>query len=347
VPVIGIVQVGKQALADRYTYITLTGLFIIIAWGLPDLLAGWRYKKIVLTLSALLIISAMSVRTHFQLCYWQNSITLFQHALDVTKDNYVAHFGIAGPLRKQGKLSETIYHCSEAIRIKPKYTKAINCLGIALCEAGKIDEAIPYYKKAIEIDPHFTDANVNLALAIAAKSDSVANHINAGRVLTLQGKITEAGAHLTAALWLDPNSAQAHYYLGQVFVQGGKIDDAITHFEEALRLVPDWIEPMNNLAWFLAVSKQTSIHNPDKAVQLAQRCCELTSYKEPQLLDTLAAAYAAAGDFGKAVETTEKALQLCQSSKQNALRKEIENRLALYKVRKPYIRVQENVLTYP
>jgi tetratricopeptide (TPR) repeat protein len=123
-------------------------------------------------------------------------------------------------------------------------------------------------------------------------------------------------------------------------VQRGKISEAITHFEEALRLKPDWVEPMNNLAWFLAASKETTVHNPDKAIRLAQRACELTNYKEPGLLDTLAVAYAATGDFSKAIETAEKALELCQSSEQNTLKEKIENRLVLYKAGKPYIETQ-------
>jgi protein O-mannosyl-transferase len=252
VPVIGLIQIGSFAMADRYTYITLTGLFIIIAWGAPDLLSGWRYKKIVLTLSALLIILAMSICTHFQLRYWRNSITLFQHDLDVTGDNYIAHICIAEPLFEQSRFDE-------------------------------------------------------------------------------------ATVHLTEALRLDPNSVRAHYDLGQVLVQKGKVNEAIEHFEKVLQLAPDWVEPMNNLAWLLATSKETAIYNPDKAVVLAKRACELTKYKQPDLLDTLAVAYAAAGDFSKAVETAEKALELCQSSEQNTLKSEIENRLALYKAGKPYI----------
>ena len=124
VPVIGLIQVGGHAMADRYSYITLTGLFIIIAWGLPDLLAKWRYKKIALTLSALLIILAMTICTHLQLRYWRSSLTLFQHALDVTRDNYMAHFCIAEPLREQGRLDETIYHYSEVIRLRPGHFDA-------------------------------------------------------------------------------------------------------------------------------------------------------------------------------------------------------------------------------
>ena len=337
VPVIGLIQVGAQAMADRYTYITLTGLFIIIAWGVPDLMAKWRYKKTVLTLAALLVIPAIAICTHFQLRYWQNSITLFQHDLDVTKDNYVAHFSIAGPLREQGKLNETIHHCLEAIRIKPDYSKALNCLGIALCEAGRIDEAIPYFKKALKINPHSVSASAHLGLALAAKSESAATHINKGYALALQGKLEGATVHLTQALWLDPNSAQAHYYLGRVLIQRGKINEAIMHFEHALRLKPDWVEPMNELAWLLSTSKESTMRNPDKAIRLAQRACELTNYKQPDFLDTLAIAYAATSDFSKAIETAEKALELCQSPKQDTLKREIENRLALYRAGKSYV----------
>jgi Flp pilus assembly protein TadD len=161
-----------------------------------------------------------------------------------------------------------------------------------------------------------------------------------GIALGQQGNFDEAIVHLAEALRLDPNRAQAHYYLGKALVQRGKIDEAIAHFEEALRLKPDWVEPMNDLAWFLAAGKETTIHNPDEAIRLAQRACELTNYKKPDFLDTLAVAYAAAGDFGKAIATAEKALELCQSSEQNTLKKEVENRLILYKADKPYVEPQ-------
>jgi tetratricopeptide (TPR) repeat protein len=320
VPVIGLVQVGQQAMADRYSYITLTGLFIIIAWGLPDLLAGWRYKKIALTLSALLIILVMSICTHFQLRHWQNSLTLFQHALDVTEDNYIAHFHIADSLCEQNKSDEAISYYQKYLRRMPNDPEALNNLGIALSKQGKFDEAIKCFIEALRIKPGTATA-----------------HTNMGHILALRGSLDEAAVHLAEALRLDPQSAQAHYYLGQVLVQRGKIGEAITHFEKVLRLKPDGVEPMNNLAWLLAASKETAIRNPDKAVRLARRACELTNYKEPVLLDTLAVAYAAAGDFSKAIETAEKALELCQSSEQETLKKEIESRLALYKAGKPYI----------
>ena len=455
VPVIGLVQVGSQAMADRYSYMTLTGLFIIIAWGLPDLLGKWPHWKIALWASSLIVLSALAICAHLQQRYWKNTLTLCEHALKVTENNYEAHFYIAHMLLEQGRIEEAIWHNTEAVRINPNHANAINNLGVALHKAGRIDEAIYYFKRVLEIKPSLTEAHLSLAAALATKGefdeairhyrialetadiiplhrglgyallklgrfeeavaeyrkvlsampndpdilnklgyalahigkldeaireyrkclqmepndlnalnglgvtlgqqgkfdeavkcftealrikpDSAEAHTNLGFVLILQGSLDEAAVHLGEALRLDTNSEKAHYYLGQILAQRGKLDEAITHFEESLRLKPDWVEPMNDLAWFLAASQKTTAHNPDKALRLAQRACELTNYSKPELLDTLAVAYAAAGSFSKAIETAEKALELCRSPKQKTLKDEIENRLVLYKTGKPYI----------
>ncbi len=173
-PVIGLVQVGRQAMADRYSYISLTGLFIIIAWGAPELFGRWRYKRIAFFLSALLIISAMSVCTYFQLRHWRNSQTFCEHSLDVSGDIYMAHFCIAGPLSEQGRFDDVIYHCSEAVRIEPNFVNAINGLALAhnnlgnmLCEQGKYDEAIEHFNKALQVKPDYEEARNNLDNALA------------------------------------------------------------------------------------------------------------------------------------------------------------------------------------
>jgi hypothetical protein len=180
-PVIGLVQVGRQAMADRYSYVSLTGLFIIIAWGVPELLGRWRYRKIALFLSAMLAISALSVRTYFQLGHWRNSRTLFEHTLEVTEDNYMAHFCVAGPLSEQGRFDEVIYHCSEAIRIEPNFVYAVdglalahNNLGNVLREQGRLDEAIEHFNKALQVKPNYGQARINLnnALAEVEKAES-------------------------------------------------------------------------------------------------------------------------------------------------------------------------------
>jgi tetratricopeptide (TPR) repeat protein len=269
-PVIGLVQVGGQAMADRYSYITLTGLFIIIAWGLPDLLTRWRYKKIALALSALLIVLTMSICAHFQLRYWRNSQTLFQHALDATKDNYMAHFCIAATLREQGKLDKAIYHYSEAIRINPVYINALNGLGATLYKAGRIDEAIHCYKRAIEVNPLAVEVYVNLGTALIAKGefaeaislynkalqiapDFIELRINLGIALTRSGKFAEAIKEYEKALLIQPQNAIARNNLGMVLFRQEKLDEAIKCFTEALRINPDFAGAHTNLGKALAI----------------------------------------------------------------------------------------------
>jgi tetratricopeptide (TPR) repeat protein len=387
VPVIGLVQVGGQAMADRYSYITLTGLFIIIAWGLPELLAKWQHYKIALWVSSLIALSALAVRAHIQQWYWKDSLTLCEHALKVTDNNYEAHFCMAAMLLKQNRIDESIQHNIEVLRIAPINVRALNNLGVALYKTGRTEEAIACYEKALEINPYYADANINLAVAFETKGDiaeaarryrsvletkdTILKHKDIGYALMKlgrfeeavteynkalsetpndpdvlnelgyslmqTGKLDEAIKCFTEVIRLTPDSIQAHCYLGGVLVQKGKINEAITHLEDALRLKPDWVELMDTLGRILAASKEPTIRNPDKAIKFALRACELTNYEKPNLLDTLAVAYAAVGDFSKAIETAEKALQLCKSPQEDALKQEIENRLVLYKAGKPYI----------
>jgi tetratricopeptide (TPR) repeat protein len=323
VPVIGIVQVGNQALADRYSYITLMGLFIIIAWGLPELLRSWPHRKTILWVSSLMVLAALAVCTHIQQRYWKNTITLCQHALKIAEDNYVSRFCLARYLLLQDRFDEAAVECQKYLQIKPNDPDALNIFGVALTRQGKYDQAIKYFTKALQIKPNYA-----------------AVHDNIGRIMMFQGNYDEAAVHLSEAIRLDPAYASTHYRLGQVLVQKGQISQAIPQFEEAMRLKPDWVEPMSDLAWILAAGEKTAARNPDKAVRLAHRACELTNYKKPELLDTLAVSYAATGDFDRAVETAQKALELCQSGEQQTLKEEIKNRLVLYKAGKPYIGAQ-------
>jgi Flp pilus assembly protein TadD len=242
VPVIGLIQVGDQAMADRYTYIPLIGLFIIVAWGVPDLLARWplRLWKFVLpTISlpaaAVLVILACAIAARGQLEYWEDSTTLWTHTLAVTTRNNIAHNNLGAVLADEGKIGEAIAHYSEALRIKPDYADAHNNLGVALDDQGKVDEAIAHYTEALLIKPTYADAHSNLGIALAN-----------------QGKIDEAIAQFTEALRINPDSAKAHNNLGVALASQGKLDEAIAHFTEALRIKPDYTDAHNNLELALA-----------------------------------------------------------------------------------------------
>ena len=188
---------------------------------------------------------------------------------------------------------------------------------------NKLDEAIYHYSETVRIAPRYVRALNGLGIAFCKS-----------------GRIDEGIYYYKRALEINPRLTEVHLNLASALIVKGARAEAAEHFEEALRLEPDWVEPMNGLAWFLATSGKTITHNLDKAVRLAQRACELTNYRKPELLDTLAAAYAATGDFGKAIETAEKALELCQSSEQESLKEEIKNRLVLFEAGKPYIKTQ-------
>lgn len=267
-PVIGLVQVGTQAMSDRYSYVPLIGLFIIIAWGLPELLAKWQYRKHVLAASVLIVLLVFAICAHFQQRYWKNSITLCEHALAVTKNNYKAHFCMTELLRERGRVKEAIWHNSEAVRIKPNYLEALNGLGLSYCDDGKLDEAIIWYRKALEINPKLAAAHVNLGVALVKKGnferavwhyeqalrtlDLLVVRRNLARALFELGKFSDAAREYRKILRILPNDPKIHNRIGVALFKDGKIDEGIAHIMEALRFKPDFPEARDNLRIMLA-----------------------------------------------------------------------------------------------
>ena len=247
------------------------------------------------------------------------AITHFRQALQIEPDDAVAHNDLACMLASLGRLDEAISHCREALRIAPDFAEAHNNLGGALARQGKSDEAIKHFRKALHLDP-----------------DKFAAHHNLGNTLASQGNLEEGIAHLAQAIRLNPNSASAHYNLARLLNDSGKTDAAVMHFTEALRIRPDWVKPMRSLARLLATHSQDKLRDPTETVRLAQRACKLTGYKDAGLVDTLAAAYAAAGRFSEAVATAEKAVELAGTENDKERVQKIQNRLKLYRQQKPY-----------
>jgi len=253
----------------------------------------------------------------------------------------------------QGNLEEAIKHYTEALRIRPDFAEAHSYLGCALAQQGKLDEAITHFGEALRIRPDFAEAHSDLASALAQRGnpeqaikhytealriepDFVMAHNNFGILLGTQGRLDGAIEHYTEALRIEPGFASAHYNLARTLVEVDKIPAAITHFKEALRIRPNWVSPMNNLAWLLATYEDPRFRDGTEAVQLAEQACKHTNYEEPELLSTLAAAYAAADRFPKAVVAAEDGLELAQSSGREELTEEIQNCLRLYKAGRPY-----------
>jgi len=192
-PVIGLIKIGDFAMADRYTYIPLVGLFIAIAWGLPELLAKHRLKKPVLIIAAATALIALTVVSLSQVRYWTNSQTLFEHALKVTENNFFAHFALGNALMSQRKINQATVHFSKAVQIRPDKATLHNVLGRALASQGKFKEATPHFARALEIKADFAPAHYNLAIALVTRK-----------------QYTEAIYHFSEALRLHPDYAAGH-----------------------------------------------------------------------------------------------------------------------------------------
>jgi tetratricopeptide (TPR) repeat protein len=340
-------------MADRYSYMPFTGLFIIIAWGVPEL--SWRlpYRKIVLALAAAVLASAMMVRTWVQTGHWQNSYTLYSHAIAVTENNSNMNYNLAVTLYDQERLEEAIMHYREALRIEPQNLKTRINLGMALFERGQYDEALEHFNMTVRLDPDSQEGHYNLgsALLLQGRLDEAAEQFQEairikvepktlnklGSVYLKQGRADEAIIHYEYSVELKPDQPQVHRDLGFIFHQEDNFERVIYHWEKALELNPDNIELINNLAWIIATHSNAAFRNPEKAIRLAEKACELSSYEIAGSLDTLSAAYAAAGRFPEAIAAAEKALKLVQSREQAKLAEEIRKHLSLYKAGKPYV----------
>jgi hypothetical protein len=178
VPVIGIVQVGAQAYADRYTYVPIIGLFIIVAWGAVNLMGRWRYRKAVLAMGGIVVVGLLAVVTWIHLGRWCDTVTLFEHALAVTEDNCVAHNVLANTYGQLGDMDKSIGHGQEALRIFPQYDSAHYNLGMAYYGKGELTKAIEHWENALRIEPTFKDANYNIGVALESmgQAEQVAHY---------------------------------------------------------------------------------------------------------------------------------------------------------------------------
>ena len=245
VPVIGFVQVGAQARADRYTYIPMVGLGIMLAWGLREVLKG----KIAIY-AAIVACLACGVVCEAQIRYWRNSETLFRHALDVTSGNYLAHHNLGVALAAEGRFSEAIQQYQAALQIEPNAANVETDYGNALAKSGRIPEAIAHYRTALRVLPDSPITHNDLANALAATpanvSEAIAEYQTA---LRLKPDYDEARTNLAQT---QSNAAEMQCNLGVDLAKSRNPQAAIPHFEEALRLKPDYVDAHNNLGVVLA-----------------------------------------------------------------------------------------------
>jgi tetratricopeptide (TPR) repeat protein len=387
VPVIGLVQVGGQSHADRYTYLPQIGLFLVTVWLIRNWTTVWRWRRPALGMAAFSVVAVLMVCSRKQTAYWQNDESLWTHALACTSGNYTAHNNLGYVLVAQGRPEEAIKHYEEALAINPNYAEVINNLGTALLDQGRLDEAAQYYHRAIEIYPGFAEAYNNLGIlltkqgrtaeaieqyrkaielnpnrtefynnlgnllarqnqtdeaikqfqkALEIAPDNAKVRVNLANILTAQGRGDEAMEQYQQALKQMPDSIHAHNQLGLLLQQRGKFKSAIAQFQKVLELEPRHVTAHNNLAWLLATCPENSSRDGKKAVELAQQAVQLSGGRAPEILDTLAAAYAEAGQFPKAIETARQALDLSIEQNNKPLAEAIQNQIHLFETNSPY-----------
>ena len=263
-PVTGLVQVGNHAMADRYTYMPLLGVFLLAAWGAWDLAGRGRARQQAVRAAAVIVVVALGATARAQVATWKDSRALWEHALAVAPDNYYAQHGMGSLLREQGKAAEAVPYLRESIRLNPRFPESCNNLGMALEALGRIDEAAAEYAEALRIDPALALAHNNLGslLLKAGRADEAALHFlaalrqspelagvhdNLGQARAAQGRFAEAQTEFVEALRLQPDSAAAHAHLGDALSNLGKADDSVAQYRESLRLAPGVADTRNNL----------------------------------------------------------------------------------------------------
>jgi len=325
IPVTGLVQVGEQGHADRYTYLPNIGLFVIGVWCAADLAAVHRSRSrlAVTTVVAVSVILALAWAAFIQTSYWRNSETLWTHALAVTSDNDVAHNNLGYLCVDRGELDKAISHFESAAKIRsakrdPHYDLASAFVQMNLADTlarlGRSDDAMVHYEEAIKLQPDYADA-----------------YYNRGNVLFGKGRIDEAITDLEKALQMQPNDADAHTGLGNALLRKGSLQEAIAHYLTAMALAPEDPHSRNNVAWVLATTSDGSIRDGARAVAFAQEAVQLSGGREPRFVRTLAAAYAENGQFPEAVAVAQQAAAVATMQGKTDVAKRLEKDLVLYR----------------
>jgi len=302
-------------------------LYIALTWLAADVVRSLPRRKEILAALGTALVIILTACAWKQTTYWRNSDTLWARALAVTADNDVALTNLGTSLMERGQLDQALSYFQRALAVRSQsehrhYNLSLAIIhdstGNVLAQKGRLSDAIAHFRQAIELRPDFPDAHYNLGTALFQKGD-------------LDGAITEWRTMLS----IHPYDAGAHTSLGNALVQKGLLGEAADHYEKALQSEPDSILPLNNLAWVMSTGPDDSLRNNEIAVQLAIKANQLSKENNPVFIRTLAAAYAQAGQFEKAIETARRALERANAEGAHDLAVQIREDVDLYQRRTP------------
>jgi protein O-mannosyl-transferase len=321
IPVIGVVQVGNQAMADRYTYVPLIGILVIVTWGCSAVCGlGRREGSVAGALAAVAVLTACGVMTRRQAGYWHDTERLFRHVAAVSKDNYTALGNIAAALFARGEYDVAIAYCRKALAIKPDYADGLNNLGAALEKQGRA-ESMEEYRKALRISPGHSGALYNMGNALLArgrpaeaadcfeavlqvKPDNFEARNNLANALLSLGRGDEAIAQYRLALSRNPSSEKVLKNLGAALVKKGKLDEATVYYRRALKVSPK--DGLGHYALGLALALQAKW---DEAIEHYTATVRLAP-PNPEVEYNLGYAFRMSGRLPEAVVHLNEALRL-------------------------------------
>jgi tetratricopeptide (TPR) repeat protein len=319
VPVIGLVQVGDQAMADRYTYFPLIGIFLAATFLIKDFAERRRFSPRSLAVMAGVVLVLCLLVTEKQLGYWRDSETLFTHALAVTKDNDLAHLNLGAAFQEQNRQAEALAEYQAVLRLAPGRVEAYNNIGRILSDQGRPAAALEYCQAALQLD-----------------FQSAPPHDSLGIILAELGRTDEALRQFNAALQLDPNYAPACFQKGRLLLRQGEDVAAVKNLNRALQIDPDNFQMLIYAARVLAADENPQARDGALALAYAGKAAALAGAAQPVVLDTLAMALAEAGRFDEAVQTEQQAVALARAGGQNEDAAAMQQRLELYKKHRPW-----------
>jgi len=326
VPVSGIIQGGRwPAIADRWTYVPAIGLFMIAGWGGAALIEKISRKKLPKIILASIILVPLIILSNLQVRLWKNSITLFSHAIEITKDNSLAHYNLGVALGKAGDLNRAISHYHAALKIDHKNASAHVNLANALAQKGALDEAITHFDTALSLEPkdEYTHTNLGKALVIKGELDEAvhhftiaielnprmdAAHVGLGNVFATQKKLNKAIEHTLTALEINPKNEVAAENLGKLMFQKGNIAESTRYFKKTLTINPNNDEAKVHLKRLFDIQKKID----DQAAKISEAIH--SNPNDPLLYIQLGRLYQSTGYYDLAISQYEKALSIKQDS---------------------------------
>lgn len=355
-PVLGFIMLYTfryTFVADHYQYLACIGPIALASAGLVNLADTFKSARVLITSAALLLLAFLASQTWRQAKMYGDIETLWRTTIARNSACWMAHNNLGIVLFQKGELDEAIEHYRTTLRMQPNFWDADYNLGSALLRKGQVDEAISYCDKAVRMQPNDPDAQVALANALFQKGridDAIVHyqkavalrpeyflaHYGLGHALLEKGEPGAAVEHCRAALLIRPDDADCHTTLGVALDEEGQSVEAIKHYQEALKISPQSIFALNNLAWLLATSSDARLRNGARAMQLAREANHLSQAGNAVVLRTLAAAYAEAGQFGKAIESARAATELARAQDDKSLAGTLEQEIALYELGLPY-----------